>query len=970
MRAIRKHIVDVAAILGLIVVALAVSSVILANQRLSLPGWMPVLGQDFTEIEAELVTAQAVTPGQGQTVNVAGVEVGEISQVRLEDGKAIVTLRLEADSVPVYADASVLLRPKSGLKDMVAELTPGTAAAGELADGGRIPIGQTLPDVNLDEILAVLDGDTRDYLQLLLSDGARGLDGNGRELANTIRRFEPLARDTRALTEGLAQRRANIKRAVHNFSLVVDELGGADDQLADFVENSNAVFAALANQDANLRATLRELPSALTATRTALGKTQGLADELGPTLQALRPGGSCARAFACPDAAVPARDDARDPRRDPAVRARRAPARQRASTRHARPRGAHARPAAELQGAQRAAQRLGLQPARRHGGGLPLLGRLGQPPRAGAVLEPGRAGAAAPRAGRDRLPEPAGAGEHRAGQPAARRAHAAARGARSRGRVCHDRPGHDRGRDPVVVKSAPSLGRIAVMAGFALSCFALVLFLWLAFGGPVPLKPKGYRVSVSFIEASQLATEADVRISGVPVGKVRAIEPDAATGRSVVTIELDAEYSPLPSDARALLRQKTLLGETYVELTPGTEGAERLPEGGRLPEGSVSETVELDEILRTFDPATRAAFQEWMQAQAQAIGGHGRDLNDALGNLGPFAEDAAELVDVLNRQEPAVQRLIADTGVVFEALSERNGQLRELIENSNRVFATTASRDRELQEAFVALPTFERESRRTIERLARFARDTDPLVDQLRPAARELSPVLTDLSALAPDLKAFFRESNPLIDASEAGFPAAERVLEDLRPLLAQVDPALRQLNPVLEYLGFFRRDLTAFFANTVAATQASTVSRTGPLHYLRSTNPFNPENLAVYPRRLPTNRPNPYTLPGHFDQLRSGLPAYETRHCGRGGFPTIVNTPQPIAAADPLPTLSLPVPVPPAAPDVENVTGGTYKLPDSLFADILRFAFPPVRRPRPRRRRARSRRRSTSPASGRSIPA
>jgi phospholipid/cholesterol/gamma-HCH transport system substrate-binding protein len=288
--AIRKHLVDFLAIIGLIIVALGVASVILANQRLTLPGWFPVLGQDFTEVEAELSTAQAVTPGQGQTVNVAGVEVGEISGVRLEDGKAIVTLKLEEDSVPVYRNASVLLRPKTGLKDMVAELTPGTKDAGELDEGQRIPIGQTSPDVNLDEILSALDGDTRSYLQLLLSDGAQGLKSNGRELANTIRRFEPTARYTRDIAEQLATRRRNIKRAIHNFSLVVDELGGKDDQLAEFVENSNAVFASLASQDANLRATLRELPSTLTATRTALGKAEVLADELGPTLQALRPG--------------------------------------------------------------------------------------------------------------------------------------------------------------------------------------------------------------------------------------------------------------------------------------------------------------------------------------------------------------------------------------------------------------------------------------------------------------------------------------------------------------------------------------------------------------------------------------------------------------------------------------------------------------------------------------------------------
>ena len=68
--------------------AAAVSTVILGQQRLALPGWVPLVGQDFFEIDAEMTTAQAVTPGQGQTVNIAGVEVGEISSVKLEDGKA------------------------------------------------------------------------------------------------------------------------------------------------------------------------------------------------------------------------------------------------------------------------------------------------------------------------------------------------------------------------------------------------------------------------------------------------------------------------------------------------------------------------------------------------------------------------------------------------------------------------------------------------------------------------------------------------------------------------------------------------------------------------------------------------------------------------------------------------------------------------------------------------------------------
>lgn len=472
-------------------------------------------------------------------------------------------------------------------------------------------------------------------------------------------------------------------------------------------------------------------------------------------------------------------------------------------------------------------------------------------------------------------------------------------------------------------KSAPGFGRIAAMVIFALSCFGLLLFLWLAFGGPIPLKPQGYRFTTSFAEATQLAEEADVRISGVPVGTVKSVEPDTETGLSVVVVELDSDYAPMPSDARAILRQKTLLGETYVELTPGTPGAPPIEEGGELAVSQVSPTVQLDEIYRTFDAETREAFQTWMQEQARSIDGYGRDVNDALGNLGPFAEDASDLVAILNRQQGALTRLVSDTGVVFEALTERDGQLRSLIENANTVFATTASRNQDLQAALIALPTFERESRETLDRLDTFARETDPLVTQLRPAARELSPTLEDLGALAPDLEALFRDLGPLIDASVRGFPAAEQVLEDARPLLAQLDPAMRQLTPILDFVGLYRRELTAFFANTAAATQARDPSG---VHYLRTTNPLNPENLAVYPRRIGTNRPNPYTKPGAFDDLANGLPVFDDRSCG-AGVPVATNTPPPAGAG---------------LPAVPQLTPAELKalIPDELLDRINRFAY------------------------------
>lgn len=431
-------------------------------------------------------------------------------------------------------------------------------------------------------------------------------------------------------------------------------------------------------------------------------------------------------------------------------------------------------------------------------------------------------------------------------------------------------------------RQVPSIGKILVMVGFALSCFGLLLFLWLAFGGPTPFKPKGYQFKVSFGEATQLAHEADVRISGVPVGKVKDIQTNQATGRSDATIQLDPDYAPLPSDARAVLRQKTLLGETYVELTPGSAKAKPIPDNGRLATGRVADTVELDEILRTFDPDTRKAFQTWIQTQAQSLDGRGQDLNAALGNLAPFAEDTTKLLEVLNSQKAGVRQLVRNTGEVFDALSERDGQLAGVITNSNRVFATTASRDAELQAAFKALPTFEKESATTLKRLSRFSANANPVVTQLRPAARELSPTLEQLSAIAPDLKHLFRSIDPLVKASKKGLPATERFLDELHPLLANFDGPLKQLNPILDGAGLYKSELTAFFANAAAATQATTPSQASGenLHYLRTANPLNPEALAQYPNRLPTNRTNPYAFPGDGNSLKSGLASFETRQC------------------------------------------------------------------------------------------
>ena len=176
MRQIKKQAPVFVAILFLFVIALGIGGYILSNQRFYLPGWVPVLGTEFYTVEAELPTAQAVVPGQGQTVNVAGVKIGEVGSVQLEDGKAVVELKIKDEFRPIYRDSTVLLRPKTGLKDMYMALDPGNRRAGELPEGGRVRVANTLPDVNSDEFLAQLDSDTRAYLQILLNAGGTAFD--------------------------------------------------------------------------------------------------------------------------------------------------------------------------------------------------------------------------------------------------------------------------------------------------------------------------------------------------------------------------------------------------------------------------------------------------------------------------------------------------------------------------------------------------------------------------------------------------------------------------------------------------------------------------------------------------------------------------------------------------------------------------------------------------------------------------
>jgi len=284
--AIRKHLKDFLAVIGLIIVAGAVSVYILGKQRLRFPY---VQDKPYV-LQAEFQTAQAVIAGQGQTVRVAGVRIGDIGDVELKDGRAIVRMDIDRKYKDmIHTDATALLRPKTGLKDMFIQVDAGTDDAPVAKEKWTIPVGATSPDVNPDEILSTLDADTRDYLRLLISDAGRGLEGRGSDLRDLFRRFEPTHRDLAAVNGAIAERRTNLRRLITSLNQLNGELASHDDDIAGLVTSSSAVLRSFASEEQNISSAVRELPSTLRQTTASLGQVQRFAEVLGPTTERLRP---------------------------------------------------------------------------------------------------------------------------------------------------------------------------------------------------------------------------------------------------------------------------------------------------------------------------------------------------------------------------------------------------------------------------------------------------------------------------------------------------------------------------------------------------------------------------------------------------------------------------------------------------------------------------------------------------------
>ncbi len=754
-------------------------------------------------------SGQAVVPGQGQTVNVAGVKVGEVGSVKLEDGIAVIDMNIQEKYRPIYRDASVLLRPKTGLKDMYLALDPGTPRAGDLAEGGRVQLANTLPDVNSDEILAQLDGDTRAYLQILLNAGGTAFDDKAtgadkryaqtaaQDLRETFKRFEPSARYGAQITRQLAERRQNLRHVIHNFQELSTALAHRDRQLASLVDSANANFQAFASQESSLREAVRLFPGALEQTRQTLTKTSSLAARARPRAPAAAAVRARAGARAPEDPALLPRDHADHPRPDPA--------RSRATC---SPRCATcARATNDLAVVTPRLTRtfsvlnsffniLAYDPP---GPASPFLFWAAWAAHAGATLfdlqdahGPVRAAIVLVTA----RPTTSRAGRRTATRSSA--CSTALLNLPPEQQACpQNQPPDDLSRDQADAQLRPDLrdGRVrAVVLRHPRLPVAQLRRLGAAAAGGLP----GDRRLPGGHAARAGGGRAHLRRARGPrqeEGAERADRADRHGARDRRALRADPEGhagDPAPEDAARRDLRGALARHARARAACRTAAGWR---PARCPTRSSS--------TRSCAPSTRR------RASASPPGSTRRAWRP-LGNAEASERRARRCSRRSRRTRTTCSRccarraarrggFIRDTGVrLRRAHRAQRPAARPDPQLEPGLGGRSRAATQQLADTFRVLPTFLREGRETTRRLTRFADDTNPLITQLRPAARELSPTLIDLDALAPDLKGAVQGPRPARARRPAGgLPATERgARQHAARCSRRLDPFLRNFTP------------------------------------------------------------------------------------------------------------------------------------------------------------------------------
>ncbi len=369
------------------------------------------------------------------------------------------------------------------------------------------------------------------------------------------------------------------------------------------------------------------------------------------------------------------------------------------------------------------------------------------------------------------------------------------------------------------MKQRGMAGKSLAMLGLVAGALAILAYFYTTAGGRLPLSEKPYKVTAVLTDSQQLLKHADVRAAGVKIGSVGEIENVGS--RIHVTLEIKRKYAPLYRDAKLQVRQKTLVGENYLDVQPGSASSgPPLQDGASLAVSRQREAVPIDRVLDSLDADTRRSLSGSLRSGGRSVDGRAQDLHELFTRVRPLTDDGNRLVAVLDRQRDAVRRVVRNTGTVMQSISTRTGDLQSLVRGAKATAEAVAARDQAVRTTFESLPPTLRQARTSVAKLQSFSGSATPVVEDVRTSLQTLGPVLEQLGPTAA-------RARRLTDALPALFRAANPALESLRTFstdasatVPRLEDMLRELNPPLRYLKPYDRDLGSFLANFGAGAQ------------------------------------------------------------------------------------------------------------------------------------------------------
>lgn len=384
--------------------------------------------------------------------------------------------------------------------------------------------------------------------------------------------------------------------------------------------------------------------------------------------------------------------------------------------------------------------------------------------------------------------------------------------------------------------------KVAALVAFGVVSAGIFLYLFTAAGGQLRVSSP-YRVHVLVPEAFQLVQNSDVRMGGVKVGRVDSITNAGRVGR--ITIELDKRQAPLYRDSQVMVRTKTLVGENYLEIIPGSPSAGPVAADGTVPLKLAREAVPVDRVLGTLDAKTRVRVKQNLRALGKGLDGRGSDLNAALASLRPAVQDGGQVVGVLAGQRQRVAALIADSGRLMEAIATRGTQVRELVVSARHTAAAVAARDVQLGATLERLPMTLIQARASLHTLSGFAAQAKPVVASLREGVAALEPAAGDLAPAASEARRITVQLRPMLTRLDRTLPALRRFSTAVPDAITGLEALLRQTTPFLKHLAPYTNDATAFFANMGAPFNADAMGYVGHVKALANASSLKMFNAS-----------------------------------------------------------------------------------------------------------------------------